>query len=62
MGDLTFLNANQVFTGILRQMCQEGKDITQHKNPIGAGDIRKMYDSGVLSVSSPETFVKQSVL
>ena len=54
MCDKPFMNVNQVFTGMLHQLCLSGLDITKHKAAIGAGDMLKMYTSGVLGTHSPE--------
>ena len=31
MRDKSFMNSNQVFMGVLRQLCESGKDVTHHK-------------------------------
>jgi hypothetical protein len=45
--------ANQVFTGVLKQLREEGKDVTQHKKAIQPSDMSKLYSSGVLSNDNP---------
>ena len=59
MRDKCFTNANQVFSGVLRQMRESGLDVTKHKTAIGKGDMDKMYSSGVLGCSSPETLLNK---
>lgn len=51
--DKEFQECNQVFEGKLKQMKREGKDITQHKQSITPGDMKKMYDSKVLGNQDP---------
>lgn len=53
MRDRAFMGANQVLSGVLRQLRESGQDKTQHKQPIAAGDMSKMYSSGVLSNENP---------
>ena len=53
MRDREFLIANNVFTGILRTLRQQGMDITKHKSPILPGDMQELYQSGTLSNSTP---------
>ena len=55
MHDKEFINANQVLMGVLRHLKESGQDTTKHKAAIAPGDMRKMYESGILSNSTPET-------
>ena len=59
MKDREFMAANQVFTGVLRKMREDGKDTTKHKSAISEGDFRKMYDSGVLSDATPNSLLRK---
>lgn len=51
--DVQFQSANQVFMGVLRKMRVEGKDVTKHKEAITEGDMKKLYESGVLNTDTP---------
>ena len=51
--DKLFLPANKVFTGRLRILRAAGLDISSHKSIIPPGDIKKLYQSRVLSDDNP---------
>ena len=53
MTDSMFLAANNVLVGQSRLMKATGKDVSVHHPPIEPGDMKKMYDSEVLSCSDP---------
>ena len=53
MLDRDFLPANQVFTGLLKQLRRDGLDRTKHKSIIQREDIEKMYTTGVIGTSNP---------
>ena len=57
--DREFLPANQVFMGVLRKMKAEGRDVTQHKEPITEGDMKKIYESDALSTKTPMGLVRK---
>ena len=52
--DSEFKPANLVFTGRLKVNRADGNDVTRHKDPIEPGDVRKMYESKVLSNDNPQ--------
>lgn len=51
--DKVFQGANQVYDGMLKQMKREGKDTTHHKPAINEEDMKKFYQSEVLSNKDP---------
>ena len=51
--DPSFTSANSVFIGSLKKMKQDGVDRCKHYPPISSEDLKKMYDSGILSTQSP---------
>jgi hypothetical protein len=51
--DRCFQSANQVFEGKLKLLKKSGLDQSVHKPPIECDDMRKFYESGVLSNSDP---------
>ena len=53
MHDKEFMESNQVFSGLLKTMRRAGLDKTTHKTPISAGDMDRLYASGVLSNDMP---------
>ena len=53
--DKEFQGSNQVLEGKLKIMKREGRDRTEHKKPITEEDLRKMYSSGTLGISNPES-------
>ena len=55
MHDRAFQGANQVFYGCMRALRQEGLDKAKHKDSISTTDMAKLYSSGVLSDSDPES-------
>ena len=54
MKDRAFMKSNQVLTGMIKQMKREGKDTSEHKDPISHADLKKLKESGVLSLSNPK--------
>ena len=48
-----FLVSNQVFTGMLKKLKQEGHDTTTHKEAISKEDWEKIWSSGVLDDNNP---------
>ena len=59
MCDIAFLQANQVLTGVLRQLRQSGLNVTHHKQAIAAGDMKKLYECGVLNPDTPQGLLNQ---
>ena len=59
--DREFSKANQVFIGILKTLCSEGKDITKHHQAIEPDELKIMYDN-VFNDQSPWAFNKYSIL
>lgn len=55
MNDRDFMVSNQVLTGLIKSLKREGKDISQHKEPICEEDLMKLYNSGVFSDQSAKT-------
>ena len=53
MHDKEFMESIQVFSGLLKTMRRAGLDKTTHKTPISAGDMDRLYASGVLSNDTP---------
>ena len=53
MRDRGFQTCNQVFTGILRDFRERGLDVTQHKEALTAGDVKRAYSSGTLGNDDP---------
>ena len=53
MRDRGFQTCNQVFTGILRDFRKRGLDVTQHKEALTAGDVKRTYSSGTLGNDDP---------
>ena len=53
MHDREFLQANQVFQGIIKNLRRSGLDVTKHKSSISKPDFEKMYSSKVLSNDDP---------
>ena len=51
--DKLFLPANKVFTGRLRMLRSAGLDTSSHKSIIPPGDVKKLYQSRVLSDDNP---------
>jgi hypothetical protein len=49
------MSANQVLTGLLRQLKEAGLDKTTHKRAIPPGDMEKLYTSGTLSNNTPKS-------
>ena len=48
-----FLVSNQVITGMLKKLKQEGHDTTTHKEAISKEDWEKIWSSGVLNDDNP---------
>lgn len=53
--DKEFHAANQVYSGCLKTVREEGLDIVHHKMPISSDDMEKMYSSGTLSNDNPKS-------
>lgn len=51
--DPLFTAANNVFIGSLKKMKKDGMDKSSHYPAIGTADLKKMYDSNVLSNHDP---------
>ena len=47
--------SNQVLTGLIKGLKRDGKDVSKNKQPVSEKDLKKLYESGVFSVSKPET-------
>ena len=43
MRDKEFLQANHVFVSLLKDIRREGRDVSQHKEPISPLDFQKLY-------------------
>lgn len=59
MNDRDFMASNQVLTGLIKSLKREGKDISQHKEPICEEDLVKLYNSGVFSDQSAKTLLNK---
>jgi hypothetical protein len=59
MRDKVFMQANQVFCGVLRKMRVDGLDTTKHKAAIAPGDMEKLYKSGILSNDTPKSIQRK---
>jgi hypothetical protein len=53
MKDSEFITSNHVFTGLIKMLRRDGKDVTIHKKAISEGDIQKLYTSGVFGLEDP---------
>ena len=53
MRDVEFKSANNVLIGTVKKMKREGKDITHSFVPISSDDLKKLVQSGILSVNDP---------
>lgn len=53
MKDSEFMTSNHVFTGLIKMLKRDGKDVTIHKKAISEGDIQKLYTSGVFGLEDP---------
>ena len=57
--DRTFISANNVVIGLLKDLKAWGMDQTTHKAAISAADMQKMYSSGVLSDDNPKSLQRK---
>ena len=57
MRNKCFLNANQIFSGVLKQLRESGLDVSKHKSAICEGDMKKMYSSGFLAVTHQKHYL-----
>ena len=57
-----FQSSNHVFEGKLKELLKTGKDITVHKTAIEEADMRKFYESGVLSKNDPVSLQRKVFL
>ena len=48
------MKSNQVLTGIIKQMKRDGKDTSESKEPISHSDLKKLNESGLLSINNPQ--------
>ena len=55
MKDVVFQSANQVVTGLIKELRRDGLDTTKNKTAIEPEDVELMYSSGVLSNKSPQS-------
>ena len=55
MKDVVFQSANQVVTGLIKELRRDGLDTTKNKTAIEAEDVELMYSSGVLSNKTPQS-------
>lgn len=53
--DPEFSEANAVYQAKISELKREGKAHTLHKLPINKDDIKKPYESGLFSLTQPET-------
>jgi hypothetical protein len=53
MKDSDFITSNHVFTGLIKMLKRDGKDVTIHKKAISEGNIQKLYTSGVFGLEDP---------
>ncbi len=53
--DPEFSEANAVYQAEISEIKREGKAQTQHKPPINKEDIKKLYESGLFSLTQPDT-------
>jgi hypothetical protein len=53
MKDSEFITSNHVFTGLIKMLKRDGKDVTIHKKAISEGDIQKLYTSEVFGLEDP---------
>jgi len=53
--DPEFSEANAVYQAEISELKREGKAHTLHKPPINKDDIKKLYESGLFSLTQPET-------
>ena len=52
------MKSNQVFSGMLRQIKLNDKDVTKHKLAVNYEDWQKLSDSEVLTTSTPQGLQK----
>ena len=55
MKDVVFQSANQVVTGLIKELRRDGLDTTKNKTAIEPEDVELMYSSGVLSNKTPQS-------
>ena len=57
--DPEFSEANAVYQAEISELKREGKAHTLHKPPINKDDIKKLYESGLFSLTQPETLCRR---
>ena len=60
--DHKFCEGNTVYQAEISELKREGKAHTQHKPAINKHDIKKLYESGLFSLTQPETLQNKVVL
>ena len=53
MKDCEFMTSNHVFTGLIKMLKGNGKDVTIHKKAISEGDIQNLYTSVFFGLDYP---------
>ena len=51
--DREFNSANNVFMGMVKKLKRDGRDQSQHKQPISQGDLQKLMKSTAMSPNTP---------
>ena len=62
MQDRHFQSANNVFWGVIKRLRREGKDTSEHKSPLTAVDMAKIYSTGTVSLTDPVTLQRKVFL
>ncbi|XP_070560687.1 uncharacterized protein [Ptychodera flava] len=57
--DREFNSSNHVLVGLIKKLKHEGKDITTHKSAILRGDLAKLMESSVLSMTTPLALLRK---
>ena len=60
--DSEFSEANKIYQTEISELKRKGKAHTQHKPAIHKHDIKKLYESGLFSLTQPETLQNKVVL
>ena len=53
--DREFTRSNEVLSGIFKIMTAEGRDRTKHHNPVEAGDMKLLSETGVIGTGNPKS-------
>ncbi|XP_053390193.1 uncharacterized protein LOC128553100 [Mercenaria mercenaria] len=59
MRDRDFVESNKVMSGKMKILKREGKDMSEHKEPISDKDLEKLYISGVFCLETPVSLQKK---